>query len=103
MAIVTFDRAEAEGGGLPPICLRCGRFAPDTVRIVQGGVYNWKFKFPFCEAHKNHYSWRTLATACAWLILLIPLIVFGINLVRDMPGKATLVDGLGVIIDVLFM
>jgi hypothetical protein len=103
MAIVTFDRAEAEGGGLPLICLRCGRFAPDTVRIVQGGVYNWKFKFPFCEAHRNHYSWRTLATACAWLILLIPLIAFGINLVRDMPGKATLEDGLRLIIDGLFM
>jgi hypothetical protein len=91
MARVKLGLEEAYSGNLPAICLRCG--APSTVfknKMFSTGpfglplfilplpgitVYTYAGKVwvrvPFCNAHKNHWLWRTLTIFISFAVLII--------------------------------
>lgn len=81
MASLTLNRAEAEDGRLPGLCLRCGAPATSTDRKQFAWHPPWVFllifagllpmiivglcltkrmwvEAPFCEQHRKHWSWR---------------------------------------------
>ena len=98
MAQLRLGRYEAEGGRLPPLCMRCGEPATLTKTKKFSWYPSWVYLLillhlliflivalimtkrmtvpvPLCEKHKNQFLWPTLLGLAA--LLLVLAVVFG--------------------------
>jgi hypothetical protein len=96
MAEVELDREEAEGGCLPPVCMRCGPAATclrqQKFQIGSSGreVKLW-VRAPLCPAHRWHWTARSLAVPLLLVALLFASCAGVINVDKEHAGTAMLV------------
>jgi hypothetical protein len=93
MAVVRLGRHEAEKGGLPPVCLRCGapatmtkakqfRWYPSWVNIlilvgllpyiIVAAIMTKRMRIavPLCAAHRSHWLWNDLLVPCGLAVVI---------------------------------
>ncbi|OAI55189.1 hypothetical protein AYO44_00310 [Planctomycetaceae bacterium SCGC AG-212-F19] len=95
MAQVRLERHEAEGGYLPPVCMRCGAEATWQRRqdfkagnAAGTPVQTWVIA-PLCDAHRGHWRIRALAVPLTLIALGIGFCGGMIGAIKTDAGAAT--------------